>query len=102
MNSNDRARKYLQIFFFVSIVAAIAYLYVLQKAKSGDGVSRFFPGISVQQRKDFYPDGSIRAIGMIKGFEKNGQWIYYNPKGEVELVEVYDNGKLISSEKPSK
>jgi len=100
MSSNDRVRKYLQVFFFISVIAAIVYIYVLQKEKSGDNVSHFFPGMSVNQRKDYYPDGSLRAVGMTKGFEKNGQWIYYSPKGEVELIEVYENGKLISSEKP--
>ena len=100
MHSNQRLRKYLQIFFFVTVVGAIAYIYFLQKQEAGDGVSRFFPGSSVQQRKDFYPDGRLRAVGMTKGFEKDGKWVYFNTKGEVELIETYQNGKLTDSEKP--
>jgi antitoxin component YwqK of YwqJK toxin-antitoxin module len=99
MTSNDRIRKYLQVFFFVSIVVMIGYIYFLQSNKSGDGLNNMVPGSGAQQRKDFYPNGTLRAIGMTSGYEKDGKWIYYNQNGEVELIETYQNGKVISAEK---
>jgi hypothetical protein len=99
MNANDRIRKYLQIFFFVTVVLCVGYLYFLQQNKTSDHLNRLMPGGGMQLRKDYYPNGSLRAVGSINGFEKQGKWTYFNQKGEIELVETYENGRLISSEK---
>lgn len=100
MSDKETTRIYLQYFFFISIVVTIITLYVLQKEKSQGGGSRFFPQLnSKQKRTDYYPDGKIRATGTIYGFEKDGRWTYYDTTGNVVLIEVYEKGKLVSSEK---
>jgi antitoxin component YwqK of YwqJK toxin-antitoxin module len=102
MKSKDRVRLYLQILFFGSIVFTVIALYVLNKQKSKDGASRFFPDMNNQQRVDYYPNGQIRAVGNTAGFNKDGKWLYYLENGKLQLIEVYQNGQLISSEKQVK
>jgi uncharacterized protein YuzE len=99
MNTQDRVRRNLQILFFGSIVFTIVGLYILNKQKAQDGVSRFFPELSVKDRIDYYPNGKIRAAGKTIGFDKDGTWVYYNENGKVVVVEVYQKGKLITTEK---
>ena len=102
MRANKRIRLYMQILFVLTVIITITLIYVNSRNKVKDGnVSRFFPQINnMQERVDKYPNGKIRAVGNIKGYGKEGRWVYYDSNGNIELIETYENGVLINSEKP--
>lgn len=66
--------------------------------------------------KEYYVDGKLKTSGFFKENTstdwsnlrmrnlcsvRHGKWTYYNTSGKAELVETYENGKLIASEVPS-
>lgn len=103
MRGNNRIRFYMQILFVITIITTITLIYINSKNKAKDGnVSHFFPQLNgLQERVDKYPNGKIRAIGNLKGYNKEGRWIYYTPTGKIEFIETYENGVLVSTEKPT-
>jgi antitoxin component YwqK of YwqJK toxin-antitoxin module len=42
----------------------------------------------------FYGGGAIWYKGYYKNNKKHGEWIHWNTKGEIESIEVWDQGKL--------
>ena len=66
--------------------------------------------------KEYYFDGKMKTSGFFKENTstdwsnlrmrnlcsvRQGKWTYYNTSGKAELIETYENGKLIASEVPS-
>jgi antitoxin component YwqK of YwqJK toxin-antitoxin module len=93
----------MQILFVITIITTITLIYINSKNKAKDGnVSHFFPQLNgLQERVDKYPNGKIIAIGNVKGYNKEGKWAYYNQAGKLEFIEIYENGILVSTEKPA-
>ncbi len=93
----------MQILFVFTVIITITLIYINSGNKAKDGnVSRFFPQINnMQERVDKYPNGKIRAVGNIKGYGKEGRWVYYDINGNIELIETYENGALVNTEKPA-
>ncbi len=102
MRGNNRIRLYMQILFGVTVVLTVFLVYYNSKHKSKNGnVSSFFPQLnSLQERIDKYPNGKIRARGNTRNNIKEGTWLYFDIHGNVELVETYENGVLINTQKP--
>jgi hypothetical protein len=66
--------------------------------------------------KEYYIDGKLKTAGSFKENTstdwsnlrmrnlcsvRHGKWTYYNTSGKPELIETYENGKLITSEVPA-
>lgn len=102
MRGNNRIRFYMQILFAVTVVLTMFLVYYNSKYKSKSGnVSSFFPQLNgLQERIDKYPNGKIRARGNTRNNLKEGTWLYFDMNGNVELVEIYENGVLVKTQKP--
>ncbi len=44
--------------------------------------------------KEFYSDGSVKALGTYKNGKKNGEWVYYFPGGQVEQRGSFSNDRF--------
>ena len=45
----------------------------------------------------YYENGEIKETGTYKNDLKNGIFKFFNKNGEVEKIEVYENGKLVEN-----
>ncbi len=100
MRANERLRIYLQWFFLIVALATIVVMFYNYYAKRNAGeIQGVVPGTKLEQRTDYYPDGKIRAQGYVSSIQKEGKWLYYDREGNVELIETYVNGNVISSVK---
>jgi hypothetical protein len=81
-----------------SVVVMVVASYVLKDTPRQGGFVKTTPsGLSQQNKKEYYPTGELRAEGMMDGYYKEGEWIYYRKDGSVELVEYYHQGNVVDS-----
>jgi antitoxin component YwqK of YwqJK toxin-antitoxin module len=65
-------------------------------------------GVFIGTFREFFANGQLATIGKLKehntgsGIIYEGKWIYYNKKGEIILIEWYEDGELIKSDEPKK
>ncbi len=65
---------------------------------------------------EFFPDGKVKTKGTFKSpptddwsnlkmrqlcSMRDGKWTYYNESGKVDLIETYENGRMVRAETPS-
>jgi len=65
---------------------------------SGDDISGLIrekiPGTTVEYARQINAQGAIEIEGFLDGDKKTGQWIQYNPDGDIILINNYVNGLL--------
>jgi antitoxin component YwqK of YwqJK toxin-antitoxin module len=52
------------------------------------------PGTPIEYARQFNAAGALEIEGFLNGNEKTGQWIRYNPEGEIIQINNFVNGKL--------
>ena len=56
-----------------------------------------------EQVKDFatyHDNGRIKEQGITKNSKRDGEWKLYDNRGELEIITVYDQGKIIRQDRP--
>jgi antitoxin component YwqK of YwqJK toxin-antitoxin module len=49
--------------------------------------------------KEWSPEKQLKAEGQYRSGEFDGQWMYYDKKGQITEIRNYSNGKLITRTK---
>ena len=52
------------------------------------------PGTTIEYAKQINAQGMVEIEGYLNGNQKTGQWIRYNPDGDIVLINNYVNGLL--------
>lgn len=52
------------------------------------------PGTSIEYARQINAAGALEIEGFLDGNQKTGQWIRYNPEGEIIQINNFVNGKL--------
>jgi len=52
------------------------------------------PGTTIEYARQMNAAGALEIEGFLDGNEKTGQWIRYNPEGEIIQINNFVNGKL--------
>jgi len=94
----SRLRKIMIALFFVSILVMVVASYVLKDTPREGGFVNTGPGgLDKLEKTEYYPTGELRAKGRMDGYYKDGQWIYYQKDGTIELIEYYTKGNVDST-----
>jgi antitoxin component YwqK of YwqJK toxin-antitoxin module len=76
--------------------------FITQKGNQSDlsGHYSFFQDIASADGKfyEYYKSGAISLEGYFKMGDRDGEWIFYNEKGEITKKQFWENGKLIKTE----
>lgn len=84
--------------FFGSVLLMVVASYILKDTPRVGGFVNTGPdGVGQQLKMEYYPTGELRAKGLMDGYYKEGEWIYYRKDGSVELLEYYTKGDVDSS-----
>ncbi len=53
-----------------------------------------FPSLSQKIKKIYYPEGPLKAEGLVENGSKSGCWQFYYPDGKLSSIECYRDGQL--------